>query len=44
MALLREVGLSEVREIRRFDAFAGTNKEHIARRFGVEGANFFARK
>jgi hypothetical protein len=27
-----------------YDAFAGTSKEHVARKFGVVGADFYAVK
>ena len=37
------VGLEEVRITRRFNPFSGTNKEHIALKFGVVGVNLSAR-
>jgi len=39
-----DLGFVDVREAGRFDSFAGTSKETAARAFGVEGANFFARR
>jgi hypothetical protein len=33
----------DVRLTRRFDCFRGTSKEKIARKFGVQGVNVFAR-
>jgi len=41
---LRELGFEEVRVKARFDCFRGTTKERTARRYGVHGANVFARK
>ena len=37
-------GFTDVRITDRFDCFAGTRKERTARRYGVFGANIFARK
>jgi len=34
----------DVAVVARFDAFAGTSKENVARKFGVRGVNVFARK
>ena len=42
--VLAKVGFSEVELRERFDAFRGTSKEHIARKYGVLGVNVFARK
>ena len=36
--------ISQVALRERFDAFRGTSKERIARRYGVVGANVFAGK
>ncbi len=38
------LGFEEVRAVRYFDSFRGTSKENIARKFGIRGVNFFARK
>lgn len=37
-------GFSEARVCGFFDSFLGTSKEKVARKFGVRGANFSARK
>jgi hypothetical protein len=42
--VLAEVGFRDVRLTQRFYAFAGTSKERTARKYGVRGANFFARR
>ena len=42
--MLGEVGLRDVRLVKRFDSFAGTSKERTARKYGVRGANVFARR
>jgi hypothetical protein len=39
---LRDAGFHDARVCDHFDSFLGTNKEHIARKFGVQGANFIA--
>jgi len=41
---LQDLDFIDIRETARFDTFAGTSKEKAARSFGVEGANFFARR
>jgi hypothetical protein len=41
---LRDLGFEDVRVAARFDCFRGTKKENIARKYGVRGANVFARK
>jgi hypothetical protein len=38
------VGFAEVSIQKRFDAFRGTSKENVAKKFGVRGVNLFARK
>jgi hypothetical protein len=38
------VGFAGVELKERFDAFRGTSKERIARKYGVMGVNVFARK
>jgi hypothetical protein len=38
------VGFVDVRVVARFDCFRGTSKERTARKYGVRGANVFARK
>lgn len=44
MAFLHDLGFAEVRVAARFDCFRGTKKESTARKYGVRGANVFARK
>jgi hypothetical protein len=39
---LEEVGFRNARVCDYFDSFSGTNKENVARKFGVRGANFIA--
>jgi hypothetical protein len=39
---LEAAGFRNARVCEFFDSFAGTNKEHIARKFDVRGANFTA--
>lgn len=41
---LREAGFCDASLHRLFDSFQGTSKESIARKFGVQGANFIAYK
>ena len=41
---LEEVGFRNARACGFFDSFLGTNKENVARKFGVRGANFIAYK
>lgn len=41
---LEEVGFKNIRACEFFDSFQGTNKENIARKFDVRGANFIAYK
>ena len=41
---LEEVGFRNARASAFFDSFLGTNKENVARKFGVQGANFIAWK
>jgi hypothetical protein len=41
---LQQAGFREVRAYQFFDSFSGTTKEKVARKFGVRGANFMARK
>ncbi|MEE8575396.1 MAG: hypothetical protein V3T30_08290 [Thermodesulfobacteriota bacterium] len=42
--VLKKLGLEDVKIVRRFDCFRSTSKEGVARKFGVHGANVFARK
>ncbi len=42
--MLAQVGFRDVAVIERFDTFRGTSKERIARKYGVNGINVFARK
>ena len=44
MEVLARVGFADVELKERFDAFRGTNKERIARKYGVLGVNVFARR
>jgi hypothetical protein len=44
VSLLRDLGFEDVRVTARFDCFRGTKKENTARKYGVRGANVFARK
>ena len=44
MSFLRYLGFDDVRVAARFDCFRGTKKESTARKYGVLGANVFARK
>lgn len=41
---LEEAGFRKARVCEYFDSFLGTNKENIARKFGVRGATFVAYK
>ncbi len=41
---LEEVGFRNARAFEFFDSFRGTNKEAVARKFRVQGANFIAYK
>lgn len=41
---LEEAGFRKARVGEYFDSFLGTNKENVARKFGVRGANFIAYK
>jgi hypothetical protein len=41
---LTSLGLEDVRILERFDCFRATSKENTARKYGVHGANVFARK
>lgn len=42
--MLGQVGFADVALHERFDSFRNTNKERIARKYGVVGVNVFARK
>jgi hypothetical protein len=42
--VLARVGLTDVRITERFDCFAGTSKERVARKYGVIGVNVAATK
>ena len=44
MSFLRDLGFVDVRVTAHFDCFRGTRKENTARKYGVHGANVFARK
>ncbi len=44
MSFLRGLGFEDVRVTAHFDCFRGTKKENTARKYGVRGANVFARK
>ena len=41
---LQDAGFRNARVCDTFDPFLGTNKENVARRFEVRGANFIAYK
>jgi hypothetical protein len=41
---LQQTGFRDVRACHFFDSFAGTNKERVARKYGVRGTNFIAVK
>jgi hypothetical protein len=41
---LHQAGFHNARVCGYFDSFLGTNKENIARKFGVQGASFVAYK
>jgi hypothetical protein len=41
---LKQAGFQEVRATHSFDSFRGTNKERVADKYGVRGANFIAWK
>lgn len=41
---LQHAGFHNVRACQFFDSFAGTNKERVARKYGVRGTNFIAIK
>jgi hypothetical protein len=43
VSFLRDLGFEDVRVTARFDPFRGTRKENTARKYGVHGANVFAR-
>lgn len=42
--MLPAIGFSDVELRERFDAFRGTSKERLARKYDVMGVNVFARK
>ena len=42
--VLARVGFSDVELRDKFDAFRGTSKERVARKYGVLGVNVFAQK
>lgn len=44
MSALANVGLEAVQVTQHFDCFLATSKEKVARKFGVQGVNVFARK
>lgn len=41
---LNEAGFCDARACHFFDSFQETSKENVARKFGVQGANFIAYK
>jgi len=41
---LQQIGFQDVRACHFFNSFAGTTKEGVARKYGVQGANFVAYK
>lgn len=41
---MQRAGFVEVAIVARHDPFAGTSKEKVARKFGVEGISLIARK
>lgn len=44
MSFLGDLGFVEVRVTAHFDCFRGTKKQTTTRKYGVRGANVFARK
>ena len=44
IAVLKGMGFEDVSILERFDCFRATTKESTARKYGVHGANIFARK
>ena len=44
MSFLCDLGFEDVRVTAHFDCFRGTKKETTAKKYGVRGANVFARK
>ena len=42
--VLNQLGFEGVSVLERFDCFRATSKEGTARKYGVHGANIFARK
>jgi hypothetical protein len=42
--IIGQVGFRDVRVTQRFDSFAGTSKENVAKKFAVRGVNIFARR
>jgi hypothetical protein len=42
--VLTATGFTDVRICETFDCFGGTSKENTARKYGVLGANVYARK
>ena len=41
---MQRAGFVDVTVVARHDTFRGTSKEHIARKYGVEGISLLARK
>lgn len=41
---MQRAGFVDVAIVARHDAFSGTSKERVARKFGVEGISLIARK
>ena len=41
---MKRAGFMDVAIVAHHDCFKGTSKEHIARKFGVEGISLIARK
>ena len=44
MALLEQIGFSDVVIKQRFDCLRGTSKEGVATKYGVVGVNLYAHK
>ena len=42
-SLLTELGFKDIRETSRFETFRDTSVERVANKYGVYGANLFAR-
>ncbi|MGH8622961.1 MAG: hypothetical protein ACRET3_12545 [Burkholderiales bacterium] len=42
--VIHQAGFRNARAFQYFDSFQGTTKEGVARKYGVQGANFVAHK